>query len=153
MDTYLNIIRDSFSGYSQYLVSEILNPHWGNYFYWLISISLVFWSLEILIPWRKNQNKIRKDFWLDGFYMFFNFFLFSLIVYNAVSNVAVTFFNEILIKIGIDNLAFFNIETFPYWSQLFILFLTRDFIQYFIHRLLHRIPFLWNFHKVHHSVK
>ena len=63
MDTYLNIIKDSFSGYSHYLVSEILNPHWGNYFYWLISISLVFWSLEILIPWRKNQDKIRKDFW------------------------------------------------------------------------------------------
>ena len=60
MDTYLNIIKDSFSGYSNYLVSEILNPHWGNYFYWLIGISLVFWILEVVMPWRKNQNKIRK---------------------------------------------------------------------------------------------
>ena len=153
MDTYLNIIKDSFSGYSHYLVSEILNPHWGNYFYWLIGISLVFWILEVVMPWRKNQKKIRKDFWLDSFYMFFNFFLFSLIVYNALSNVAVSFFNNVLISTGVDNLAFFNVESFPYWSQLLLLFLTRDFIQYFIHRLLHRIPFLWNFHKVHHSVK
>ena len=153
MNKYTQIILDSFSGYYNYLVSEIFNPHWGNYFYWLIGISLFFWGLEIIIPWRKNQQKIRKDFWLDAFYMFFNFFLFSLIGYNAVSNVAVEFFNDGLKSIGIDNLAFFNIASFPYWGQLLILFLVRDFIQYFIHRLLHRVDFLWNFHKVHHSVK
>ena len=85
--------------------------------------------------------------------MFFNFFLFSLIGYNALSNVAVAFLNKSLQTIGIDNLAFFHIENFPYWTQLFILFILKDFIQYFIHRLLHKVPFLWNFHKVHHSVK
>ena len=92
MEPYLDIIKHSFSGYYNYLVTEITNPHWGNYFYWLIAISFIFWGLEVLIPWRKNQHYIRKDFWLDGFYMFFNFFLFSLIVYNALSNVAVAFF-------------------------------------------------------------
>ena len=61
MDTYLDIFQQSFSGYYQYLVREVMNPHWGNYFYWLIGISLVFWSLEVLIPWRKNQKNIRKD--------------------------------------------------------------------------------------------
>lgn len=153
MNKYIEIVQNSFSGYYNYLVNEILNPNWGNYFYWLLGISLFFWGLEIIIPWRKNQKKIRKDFWLDAFYMFFNFFLFSLIGYNAVSNVAVAFFNDGLTSIGIDNLAFFQIQSFPYWSQLLILFFVRDFIQYFIHRLLHRVPFLWNFHKVHHSVK
>ena len=29
----------------------------------------------------------------------------------------------------------------------------RDFIQWNIHRLLHRVNFLWEFHKVHHSVE
>ena len=153
MNKYIQIIEDSFSGYFNYFLDEITNPHWGNYFYWLLVISLFFWSLEILIPWRKKQGKIRKDFWLDAFYMLFNFFLFSLIGYNAVSNVAVEFFNDSLLSIGIDNLTFFNVASFPYWSQLLILFFVRDFIQYFIHRLLHRVPFLWNFHKVHHSVK
>jgi len=79
MEPYLDIIKHSFSGYYHYLVTEITNPHWGNYFYWLLAISFIFWGLEVLIPWRKNQHNIRKDFWLDGFYMFFNFFLFSLI--------------------------------------------------------------------------
>lgn len=153
MNKYIDIAKDSFLGYSNYLTNEILHPHWGNYFYWLIAISLFFWVLEILFPWRKNQALFRKDFWLDGFYMFFNFFLFSLIGYNAISNIAIVFFNDSLKLVGIDNLTLFHIEDFPYWSQLFALFIIRDFIQYFIHRILHVVPFLWNFHKVHHSVK
>lgn len=153
MNKYIQVVEDSFTGYFNYLLTEILNPHWGNYFYWLIGISLLFWSLEIAIPWRKNQAVFRRDFWLDGFYMFFNFFLFSLIGYNALSNVAVVFFNDSLLHLGIDNLAFFNIAGFPYWGQLLILFIVRDFIQFNIHRLLHRVPILWEFHKVHHSVK
>jgi sterol desaturase/sphingolipid hydroxylase (fatty acid hydroxylase superfamily) len=28
-----------------------------------------------------------------------------------------------------------------------------DFLQWNIHRLLHRVPWLWEFHKVHHSVE
>lgn len=150
---YIDIAKDSFTGYYNYLIGEILHPHWGNYFYWLLAISLFFWLIEIVFPWRKKQAAIRKDFWLDGFYMFFNFFLFSLIGYNAISNIAVTFFNDNLKAVGIDNLTFFHIESFPYWSQLLILFFVRDFIQYFIHRLLHKVTWLWNFHKVHHSVK
>ncbi|TVZ56828.1 sterol desaturase/sphingolipid hydroxylase (fatty acid hydroxylase superfamily) [Lutibacter sp. Hel_I_33_5] len=153
MTKYFDIAKESFVGYYNYLINEILNPHWGNYFYWLIAISLIFFFIEILLPWRKKQALFRRDFWLDTFYMFFNFFLFSLIGYNAISNVAVTFFNDNLKAIGIDNLTFFHVEEFPFWSQLLILFLVRDFIQYFIHRLLHKVPFLWNFHKVHHSVK
>lgn len=33
-----------------------------------------------------------------------------------------------------------------------IMFLT-DLVQYWIHRLFHRIPFLWSFHAVHHSAQ
>jgi sterol desaturase/sphingolipid hydroxylase (fatty acid hydroxylase superfamily) len=33
-----------------------------------------------------------------------------------------------------------------------IMFLT-DLVQYWVHRTFHRIPFLWNFHAVHHSAQ
>ena len=33
-----------------------------------------------------------------------------------------------------------------------IMFLT-DLVQYWVHRLFHRIPFLWKFHAVHHSAR
>jgi sterol desaturase/sphingolipid hydroxylase (fatty acid hydroxylase superfamily) len=34
-----------------------------------------------------------------------------------------------------------------------ILFVVKDFIQWNIHRLLHRVDWMWQFHKVHHSVE
>ncbi|MDZ4704830.1 MAG: hypothetical protein SH848_12920, partial [Saprospiraceae bacterium] len=70
------------------------NPNWHNYFYWLLLVSAFFFVLELLAPWRKNQPKFRKDFWLDFFYMFFNFFVFSLVIYSAVSSVFVNLLND-----------------------------------------------------------
>ena len=153
MQEYIDLFIASYKGYANYLWNEILNPHWSNYFYWLIGVSLIFFVLEMVKPWRKDQARFRQDFWLDFFYMFFNFFLFSLIIYNAASDVVVNLFNDFLGLFGITNLVAIHLDTWPVWSQLLTLFVLRDFMQWNIHRLLHRVPFLWEFHKVHHSVK
>ncbi len=156
MSKYIEIIKNSYSGYWNYLKNEILfQNHWDNYFYGLIIISLLVWGLEILFPWRKNQSIFRKDFWLDTFYMFFNFFLLNLIVLIALSNTASAFLNDILKNIGLSlsNFQLFDSDDLPKWLGLLIFFLVSDFVQWNTHRLLHRVPFLWNFHKVHHSVK
>ena len=85
--------------------------------------------------------------------MFFNFFLFSLVGYAAVSNVVSTAFNDGLLAVfGWRNLVAIQVGQLPVWSQLLILFVVRDFIQWHIHRLLHRVNWMWEFHKVHHSV-
>ena len=153
MEKYLKIIQDSFTGYFNYLIEEITNPGWTNYFYWLLGLSLLVFALEIIIPWRKKQPIFRKGFWLDAFYMIFNFFLFSLIGYNALSNVGVELFNDFLGLFGIDNLVAIEVQDFPVWAQLLIMFIIADFIQWNVHRMLHRVPWLWKFHQVHHSVK
>ena len=156
MDKYLEIIRNSYSDYWNYLKNEILlQNNWDNYFYGLIIISIIVWLLEIAFPWRKNQALFRKDFWLDTFYMFFNFFLLNLIVLFALSNSVAEFFNDILKTIGllVSDLQLFNSEDLPKWLGLIIFFFISDFVQWNTHRLLHRLPWLWNFHKVHHSVK
>ncbi len=153
MKKYWDILADSYTGYWNYLTNEILQPSWHNYFYWLIGISLFVWLLEIMIPWRKKQPIVRKDFWLDGFYMFFNFFLFSLVLYNGISNVGVELFNDFLGALGIQNLVAVEIGSLPPWLQLLLMFVLADIIQWNTHRLLHHHPKLWEFHKVHHSVK
>ncbi len=129
--------------------------NWDNYFYGLILISIFVLGLEIMFPWRKNQPIFRKDFWLDTFYMFFNFFLLNLIILIALSNTSATFFNDILDLVGLSISSFqlFDIAILPKPLGLFIFFIFIDFSQWNIHRLLHRSSFLWNFHKVHHSVK
>lgn len=152
-EKYLDIITDSFTGYWNYLINEITNPGWENYFYWLLVLSLGVFLLEVILPWRKNQPVFREGFWLDAFYIFFNFFLFSLIGYNALSNVGVELFNDFLSLFGITNIVAIEVQTLPAWAQLLIMFVVADFIQWNIHRMLHRIPWMWEFHKVHHSIK
>ncbi|MFL1894948.1 sterol desaturase family protein [Aquimarina sp. 2-A2] len=156
MEKYLQTVGESYTGYWNYLVKEVLFENsWANYFYGLIVVSLIVWILEIIFPWRKNQSKFRKDFWLDAFYMFFNFFLLNLIVFIALSNVAERFFNDLLGSIGlkISDFQLFDIDVLPRFLGLLIFFLVTDFVQWNTHRLLHKVPFLWNFHKVHHSIK
>jgi len=86
-------------------------------------------------------------------YMFFNFFLFSLVIYNAASDVVVNFLNT-----GIQSLTGVNLQAsnpmqaWPMWAILLTGFVIRDFVQWWVHRLLHRSNKLWEFHKVHHSV-
>lgn len=106
-----------------------------------------------MFPWRKNQKTFRKDFWLDFFYMFFNIFIFQLIGYKLVASLSQAYFNEFLAMISLENLLANRLVALPIIIQLLLLFVFRDFIQWWIHRLLHRSDFLWEFHKVHHSVE
>ncbi len=150
----LDIIAKAYSDYAGYLWSEITQPHWGNYFYWLIGVSLFFFALELWKPWRPEQPIFRKDFWLDFFYMFFNFFLFSLIIYNAASDLVTHWVNGLVIGVVGINLESINpMNGWPMWAILLTGFVVRDFIQWWTHRLLHFVPRLWEFHKVHHSVQ
>jgi sterol desaturase/sphingolipid hydroxylase (fatty acid hydroxylase superfamily) len=156
MEKYIDIIKNAYLGYWNYLKNEIITiNHWDNYFYGLIAISIIVWVLEMAFPWRKKQALFRKDFWLDTFYMFFNFFLLNLIVLIALTDTAAVFFNDILGLIGLSISSFqlFDVDELPLWLGLFIFFIVSDFTQWNTHRLLHRVPMLWNFHKVHHSVK
>ncbi len=154
MTNYWEIFWNGYKGYASYLWQEITHPSLHNYFYWLLLVSLFFMILEWIRPWREDQPRFREDFWLDFFYMFFNFFLFSLIIYNAASDVVVTFFNDIINYLsGFDLQASNPLRRFPTWSILLIGFVIRDFIQWWVHRLLHYSDWLWEFHKVHHSVR
>jgi sterol desaturase/sphingolipid hydroxylase (fatty acid hydroxylase superfamily) len=85
--------------------------------------------------------------------MFFNFFIFSLIGFSAISNVGVALFNDLLLQFGITNMVALEIGSWPTWLQLLILLIIIDFIHWNIHRMLHRVTMLWEFHKLHHSVK
>lgn len=154
MPNYVKIFLDGYGGYASYVWYEITHPSWGNYFYWLIAISLFFMALEWMKPWRKEQGRFRRDFWLDAFYMFFNFFLFSVIIYNAASDVVVNFFNYYIdLFTGIDLKATNPMYNWPMWLILLAGFFVRDFVQWWTHRLLHKSERLWEFHKVHHSVQ
>lgn len=154
MSELLKTFLNGYGGYASYVWHEITHPSFHNYFYWLILVSAFFFGLEIIKPWRANQPLFRKDFWLDFFYMFFNFFLFSLVIYNAVSDVIVNLFNSTIKSVfNFDLQACNPLHSWPLWAVLLVGFFVRDFVQWWVHRLLHRVEWLWQFHKVHHSVE
>ncbi len=154
MGKYIDTITNSYRGYWNYLINEISYLRWDNYFYGLLAISLIVWLLEILFPWRKNQRIFRKDFWLDLFYLFFNFFILNLILLIVLSNLTQQILNDLLSVFGVQlpSIQLFSLSSLPKPLSLLLFFIVSDFLQWNIHKLLHTIPFLWKIHKTHHSV-
>lgn len=152
----MNIVETSqtvYKDFARFLWSEMTHFHWNNYLLWLILLSAFVYLLEVLFPWRKEQGKIRKDFWLDTFYMFFNIFIFPFIILKVAATLSFDAFMSLLTAFNLDFLVANRVAWMPLALQLLVLFVVRDFTHWNVHRLLHRVPLLWRFHKVHHSVK
>ena len=143
----------NFAGYTWREITFQVDPWYVNYFWWLVLLSLAVWGLEIAFPWRKDQARVRKDFWLDAFYMFFNFYIFKIVIFAAYLAMSDQVFIDLFGEGWQQKLLLVDMQQFPAWIQLLVFFVATDFIQWFTHVLLHRVPFLWRFHKVHHSVE
>ena len=124
-----------------------------NFFWWFILISFFFWGVEIVFPWRKTQSAIREDFWLDGFYMLFNMYIAPLLFLNFFVAIVNKYFLSFTELLGVASFELLSLQFLPWILQMLFFFLLRDFVHFNIHRLLHRIDFLWEIHKLHHSVK
>jgi len=148
----VQIFFNEFLGYLGYIWDSITFqvPLYKNYFWGLTIISLLIWGLELRFPWRKNQATFRKDFWLDTFYMYFNLFIFAMVITGFYKLLDMGF-SEVGLEAG--DLALVDLRSLPPTIQLLIFFVVLDFVQWFTHVLLHRFEIFWRFHKVHHSVK
>lgn len=149
---YFSIFLGEYRNFASFLLNEITfntSKWYINYFYALTFISLFAYSLELLFPWRKDQKKIRHDFFQDLFYMYFNFFIFNLIFFSPFSSLA----KEIATSFNFNKLVLFKSHELPYFAQILVFFIILDFVQWATHVALHRFNFLWTFHKVHHSIK
>ncbi len=152
MEIYLDAFLKALTGTLDYTWKSIIfQVTWyKNYFWGLVTISLVVWLLEIVFPWRKDQSIFRKDFWLDGFYMFFNFFIFTIVISGVYKMLEVLFGQ---MGISARSLSILDTSGWPVWAELLVFFVLLDFVQWFTHVCLHKFPVLWRFHQVHHSVK
>ncbi|MDA0985407.1 MAG: sterol desaturase family protein [Bacteroidetes bacterium] len=152
MNSIFNTFSESLIGTLNWTLNSIgfQVPWYTNYFWGLLLLSFMIWGLEIAFPWRKKQGVFRKDFWLDAFYMFFNFFLFSIAI-SGFYDLIQLFFSSL----GISNTRFvlLDLSELPSGFQLLIFFVVLDFVQWTTHILLHKIPVFWKFHQIHHSVK
>ena len=117
-------------------------PYWA----YLLVISLVFVLFERIRPWRR-QPLLRTAFDTDLLHLFFNGYLLALII-TPVANLITPYIDVIVVPY----LGRAHVGNHPFWLQLLIAFFVIDFIKWCVHVTLHHVPFLWSFHRLHHSI-
>ena len=130
--------------------------------FWIYIISSILMGILYFYISKKNTRVILSSkLWLhpsaklDYYYFvlsyFVNIFLLAPYILSAKS---VAFYVNNFLN---EHFEYFDNDLFSYTQIIFLytitLFLISDFTRYWLHRFLHTIPFLWEFHKVHHSAK
>lgn len=125
------------------------------YFYpaMLVAISTVIALLEWWFPWRKEQKQLREVLWSDLLHLCFNghflgVLLYSIAFYHVLPPLDAFLRQQELYEVVYRQAA----SSWPMWIQIVVVLLVTDFMDWCVHNLLHRVPFLWHFHKTHHSV-
>lgn len=112
-------------------------------FLWIVLCLGLFWILEGIYPLRKHQyNKwkhAKTNFILLG----------STIAINVIFGILTV---SIFLWLEESNFGLLNMVDFPVWVEIILAIMILDFMsQYVVHYLLHKVPFMWRFHTVHHS--
>ena len=120
----------------------------------LAVFSLLVAGLERAWPWRKEQKQLRPFLWSDFVHLIFNGHFLGLILYGIAVNRVLPRIDPLLSDAGLLGVVYRNTAAaWPLWLQLVVALVVVDFVQWCVHNALHRIGPLWNWHKVHHSVK
>lgn len=139
---------------------SFINPN--KRVFWLYILSSLLISLLYLFIYKKERKiNLSKKLWLhksallDYKYYVLAIFIKSLLIIPLVfsaKEVAVFTYAYLL-----DNFEYIKIDGFTHIQVMFMftcsLFIVSDFTRYWLHKLMHSIPILWEFHKVHHSAK
>lgn len=121
-----------------------------SYLHWLLLLSLAFAALERLFPWRRGQPALRAGWLRDLLFLLWNGHLFGFLT-AGLGTLVHGHTLEALVTLGARPETA-PLATWPWGVRLLLYFVVADFLQWCVHNLLHRVPWLWQFHKVHHSI-
>jgi sterol desaturase/sphingolipid hydroxylase (fatty acid hydroxylase superfamily) len=143
-----------------FALEYFINP--DKRLFWAYLLSSVLISIIYFYISKKNTRVISSSkLWLhpsaklDYYYFFLSYFIniFLLIPFIISAKTIAFGVNKFLYQeFDYFENSFFSYEMIILMYTLSI-FLVSDFTRYWLHRFLHTIPFLWEFHKVHHSAK
>ncbi len=110
----------------------------------LIITSAIFVPMERMFG-RREQPIFRSGFWTDMTY----FFVSTLVVqFTTLLTLAPAM---VLFQWAQFQSVQSFIQSLPWIVQFFMIMLSTDIVQYWVHRTFHVVPWLWKFHAVHHS--
>ena len=111
-----------------------------------LSILIILIMAEILFPKKKRIHN-RKDRWItNGLITLINTASVN-IVHIAIPLIAIV----AAVDVSNGKMGLFNIINFPIWIEIILTVIILDFIIWGQHLLSHKIPFMWRFHRMHHT--
>jgi sterol desaturase/sphingolipid hydroxylase (fatty acid hydroxylase superfamily) len=113
----------------------------------LLIVALIFIPLEMILPIRGEQKLLRKHWLNDVIYFFLN----GLLV--KIGLLALVVLAVGAIRIMVPHAVTVAVQSQAVWLQAVEVLLVADTGFYLAHRSFHKIPFLWKFHSVHHSIE
>ncbi len=119
----------------------------------LAILSGVVFGCERLWPRVSGQKAIRPHLVSDLAHLVFNGHFLGVILYTWASRWVAPGFDRGLRQLEWYEAVYRNAAAdWPLWVQIPVVLVVADAMQWGIHRLLHAVPWLWELHKVHHSV-
>jgi lathosterol oxidase len=113
----------------------------------LLLMALIYVPLERVWPQYPEQGTFRREWTLDVVY-----FMSTHLPIQILSFLVLLPATQATKYLGIPALQAL-IASLPWLLQFGLAVLIADLAEYFIHLALHKVPFLWRFHAVHHSSK
>jgi sterol desaturase/sphingolipid hydroxylase (fatty acid hydroxylase superfamily) len=113
----------------------------------MLLMGIIYTPLEILWPQYPEQGTFRDQWTLDIVY-----FMSTHLPIQVLSFLVLLPATQAVKYLGIPALQHV-IARLPWLVQFCLAVVVADVAEYFVHLALHRVPFLWRFHAVHHSSK
>ncbi|MEO0626037.1 MAG: sterol desaturase family protein, partial [Bacteroidota bacterium] len=110
-------------------------------------LMIVFVPMERVFPAKMGQKFFRPGWVLD-----FCFFLGQYLFWSSLVLWLLNYFGDFLTSFISPSFQA-SVQSQPFLLQVFEVLLFSDLLIYWGHRLQHRVDFLWQFHKVHHSAE
>ncbi|MCB9604343.1 MAG: sterol desaturase family protein [Sandaracinus sp.] len=119
----------------------------------LAAVSALVMALEHFFPWRKGQKQLRPRLGSDFLHLVFNAHFLGVLLAGLADRFLLPHVDGMLASQGWTDAVYRNAAAdWPIWLQIVVALVVLDFVQWCVHNLLHRVPFLWEFHKAHHSI-
>lgn len=111
----------------------------------LLVCLLVLTPLEHLLPAHEKALKLRRGVWTDLAHLFLSGIPIRVGLTLLILGAAMT--GAAVVPSGWQA----AVRDWPLWLQVIAATVVADLGFYLAHRAMHRIPFLWRFHAIHHS--
>lgn len=123
------------------LVPRFWDP--GSYAFWYVGLAVCFLVAEWFLAWRPHKLPGRKQSSQDLLWW----------ICNGLYAGSLLSWLILLTLPAFRHLPTPILHDLPRAWQFIVVLIAKDFFEWWVHRALHRVPWLWRIHRLHHSIR